>query len=47
MNLGALPLFRYDSAAFSRPRDEAGAQQYDRLLSTLLGWILVLLPNFR
>lgn len=34
-------------SAFERPRDEAAAQEYDRLLSMLLGWVLVLLPSFR
>lgn len=32
---------------FARPRDEAASAEYDRLLSTLLGWVLVLMPNFR
>ena len=36
-----------NGAAFQRPREEEAAQQYDRLLSTLLGWVLVLMPSFR
>ena len=52
MYLSMQPSGRYNgpinAAALQRPRgDEAAAQQYDRLLSTLLGWVLTLLPSFR
>lgn len=33
--------------AYGRPADPEEGVQYDRLLSTLLGWVLVLLPSFR
>ncbi|KAG1679445.1 hypothetical protein FOA52_007737 [Chlamydomonas sp. UWO 241] len=36
------------TTAFVRPtNDEAAAAEYDRLLSTLLGWVLVLMSSFR